>query len=138
MEHKETHLVTLANGVRPAGPPDACFYCGVKLGLPHETKCVLRRRTVVVRAIFEYTVEEPEDWSIDMILFHRNESSWCANRAHDELGRLIDNRAGSCLCHISRFEFVREATAEDEKNSWGGGENMVGGLDRIGEPEGAC
>jgi hypothetical protein len=30
------------DGIRPAGPRDACFYCRQKVGQPHKPDCVHR------------------------------------------------------------------------------------------------
>ena len=96
-------------GVRPAGPPDECIYCGAKVGTPHSIICVIRERSVVVRATIEYTVLVPEYWEASNIEFHRNESSWCVNNMLDELDALPD-----CLCGRVEFEYVREASPDDE------------------------
>lgn len=111
MDHPETHTVTLDNGPRPAGKPDRCFYCNQCIGELHTETCVLRNRTVVVRAVVEYVVRVPSSWSVEDILFHRNDSSWCKSNLISELER-IDGSV--CLCGSVLFEFVREATVEDE------------------------
>lgn len=73
------------DGIRPAGLPDACFYCGGKVGDPHDSECVTLKRKIKVRYIFELEIEVPHHWTKDDVLFHRNDSSWCANNALDEL-----------------------------------------------------
>lgn len=80
------------DGIRPAGPSDACFYCSAKVGEIHHSDCVIRQRTVVLRFEFEYTVLIPEDWDQHMIEFHRNESSWCANNGLHEIEAAIQHR----------------------------------------------
>ena len=99
-------------GIRPAGSPDHCFYCGEPRGGTHKADCVIRERTVVVKLTIEYTITVPEHWTPEDIEFHRNESSWCTSNALPELEKLDEN---GCLCHGSSFEYVREATLEDEK-----------------------
>lgn len=120
MRHPETHAITARHGPRPAGPPDRCFYCDGPVGAQHARDCVMRQRTVVVRMTVEYVVEVPENLPPDMIEFMRNEGSWCATNALDELqpNEEEDPEGNCCLCHTTAFEYVREATPEDEKSIW--------------------
>jgi hypothetical protein len=111
--HPETHTVTAENGPRPAGKPDECFYCKKKIGELHKLDCVVRQKTVVVRATIEYTIVVPEHWDKDSIEFHRNTGSWCSSNAIGELYR-IGVVEDSCMCSQISFEYVREATAGDE------------------------
>jgi len=106
----------LEHGIRPAGPPDRCFYCKAQLGEQHGAECVIRSRTVVVRAIVEYVIDVPESWTPHDIEFHRNDGSWCSSNGIDEIG-LINERQGEgkCPCQIVKYEYVREASAEDEE-----------------------
>ena len=115
MLHPETHLVTAENGPRPAGKPDRCFYCSQPLGSQHAPKCVCRERTVVVRAVIEYVIEVPESWTAEQIEFQRNDGSWCATNLIGELREI--HEAGACLCPITSFEYLREATAEEDAAS---------------------
>jgi hypothetical protein len=119
MEHPETHLVTPENGPAPAGRPDECYHCHEKVGKPHAPTCAHRRRTVVVRAVVEYVVTVTEHWDPSDVEFHRNESSWCCDNLLSELGAIAEARGCLCTPGIVRTEFVREATAEDETNSFG-------------------
>jgi hypothetical protein len=67
-------------------------------------------RTVIVRMTVEYPVEVPADWDSHMIEFHRNDSSWCASNALNELEELYGcENFDSCMCNGStKFEYVRE------------------------------
>lgn len=112
MIHQETHLVTESNGPRPGGPAGECLYCHREIGREHAEDCVCRRRSVVIRATIEYAVEVPENWDQYEIEFHRNDSSWCASNLIDDLRRL--DLSEGCLCAVVKFEFVREATAQDD------------------------
>jgi hypothetical protein len=106
-------------GVRPAGKPDECFYCHSKVGDQHAAECVIRKRTVVVEMTIKYVIDVPEAWDESNIEFHRNESSWCANNARQELLELfdyVDKAGGSCLCDRVQYKYVREATENDEKD----------------------
>ena len=107
MVKPETFKVTPENGPRPAGSPDHCFYCEVPVGGYHDSECVLRIRTVVVRMTVEYEIEVPESFDKDLIEFGRNEGTWCASNAMKELDKLIED--DGCLCNFARFEYVREA-----------------------------
>jgi hypothetical protein len=54
----------------------------------------------------------PEDWSEDVINFSRNGSSWRCSNAIAELQEIID--AKTCLCGLVSFQYLREASLEDE------------------------
>lgn len=77
-----------------------------------------RSRTVVVRAIIEYTVSVTADQTPERIEFLRNKSSWCKSNLLAEVDA-IDPVEKNCLCRFARFEYVREASAEDEAKSFG-------------------
>ncbi len=92
------------------GTPDKCAYCTAKTGTQHDGDCVCRTRSVVVEATIRYTIMEPESWTDYDIEFHRNDGSWCASNMIDELQR-VD--AKGCLCDITQFRYVGEATKDD-------------------------
>lgn len=100
-------------GIRPAGAQDKCFYCNQLLGTLHKDECVIRERTIVIRMTVEYVITIPESWTPEQIENHRNHGSWCAINAIAELDRISEH---NCLCEDSRFEYVREATAQDEEH----------------------
>jgi len=103
-------------GIRPAGKPDRCFYCNEPLGAVHLPSCVIRQRTVVIKATIELTVTVPEHWDVSMINFHRNDSTSCSDNFVDELqARAQHSEKASCICAQSSFEYLREATADDEE-----------------------
>lgn len=89
-----------------------CLYCPSLLGKEHAQDCVVRNRTVIVRAVIEYIVKVPEAWSAHDIEFHRNESSWCADNGINEIYALT---VKDCWCRNIRYSYLREATAEDEE-----------------------
>lgn len=99
--------------IRPAGDPDKCFYCGVHKGGTHKPECVIRNRTVVLKMTIDLVVEVPEDWDKQTIEFNKNQGTWCASNILSELERL-DGHAG-CLCPFMEFEYIREATQDDEE-----------------------
>lgn len=113
MIHPESAIVR-SDDLRPAitDRPDRCGYCRGLLGDLHDADCVCRRRTVVVRALIEYVIEEPESSTVDHILFRRNEGTWCGSNALKELDDLVERM--DCICPRISYEFVREATVADE------------------------
>lgn len=116
MIHTETHLVTKENGPRPAGRPDECFFCHRKLGSKHREDCVLRESTVIVRATFEMLIPVPEYFTKEQITASRN-GSWCGSTTLDELV-LARELKKDCLCDVTKVEYLREATKEDDIE-WG-------------------
>lgn len=110
-------------GIRPGGPPDECFYCQRKVGEEHEKSCVVIVKKVRLRYIFVVDVYEPHGSDKEMIVFHRNESSWCASNALDEL-ELHDDQE-RCLCDRMVCEFVE--TLDDVPRR--AGDSLEGSLD---------
>jgi len=94
-------IVTLDDdGIRPAGPADECFYCRAKLGQPHDETCVTVHQKVRVRYSFDVDIDVPHSWTTEDIEFHRNDSSWCAGNAIDELSRMYPENGSACPCHV--------------------------------------
>lgn len=77
------------HGIRPAGSPDACFYCRRKVGKNHADDCV----TIVVDVAYEvllggesvgvYRTTEPAHWTTHDGEFQKNDGSWCASNILD-------------------------------------------------------
>ena len=88
------------DGIRPAGAPDKCFYCGEKVWEDHKPDCVILLRRVRVAYVFALEIEVPHDWAEEDILYNRNDGTWCADNAIKELEELQKKRG--CLC--STFE----------------------------------
>lgn len=109
------NLPVTENGVRPAGKQDECFYCNNPIISDHAPNCVLLKRTVVVRMEVEMVISVPRDWDEDMIDFHYNDSSSCANNPLHALNRWAE-KDGNCICGAQNTSFVREATEEDHEN----------------------
>lgn len=107
------------DGVRPAGDPNFCFYCGMPKG-KHKDDCVCRQRTVVVEMTIRYVSEVPADWDVHMIEFHKNESSFCLGNDIEQLHQEKNARYGYCnICQRAEVKFIREATADDhEELAW--------------------
>jgi hypothetical protein len=107
----------LEHGIRPAGKPTECFYCGAERGAVHRNECVIRSRTVVVRTIVEHVIDVPESFEVENIEF--TEGSSCSNnmiRQLQDLTNRLDDE-GKCTCGMVTREYVREATPEDENES---------------------
>ncbi len=97
------------DGIRPAGPPDECFYCTRKVGAEHARDCTVVKKTVRVRYIIELDVTVPHHWEKDNVEFHRNEGSWCANNAIDELVTVFRDDEASCMCSAFVCEYMHDA-----------------------------
>jgi hypothetical protein len=93
------------HGIRPAGKPDACFYCGSKVGERHGPDCAVVVKRVRVRYSFEFDISVPHHWTKETVEFHRNESSWCASNAIDELAKEFPED-GPCPCDGFRCEMM--------------------------------
>lgn len=100
-------FVVTEKAQRPANMNGKCFYCHQKIGDKHKVDCVLVKKKVKVKMKLEveYEVEVPADWDKDQIEFHRNEGSWCANNALEEL----ENLEG-CLCDDAEFEYMEDTS----------------------------
>lgn len=113
-------------GLRPVGKPDECFYCGIKIGQYHKPTCALITKIVKYMVDFAnvrlgtFSRPEPIDWDRDMCEFHKNESSWCADSALDNLvlddndsaryamlqiEKMIDEHF-SCACSLLTFNYL--------------------------------
>src|SRR5208283_2580480 len=91
-----------------------CFYCREPLDADtHKPDCVCVKRTVVLEMKIKYVVEVPRSWDVDMINFHRNESSFCSNNDIDTIVRQLKQHKNRCICFRSETSFVREATEQD-------------------------
>ncbi len=94
------------DGIRPAGRPNACFYCNRNIGEPHSSHCVAVKKLVQVRYVFTIGVYIPHFWGKSDVLSHRNGGSWCADNALDEIGSAISD--SRCLCGNFKCESMHE------------------------------
>ena len=113
---KKTEWIVGKEGVRPAGSPNHCFYCGCKVGTMHKTGCVIVKKTILMEMKVEILVTVPEDWDKDMCEFHKNESSWWASNIIETLKEIDEVDPNGCVCWATKFKFIREATKDDEEN----------------------
>lgn len=119
------------NGIRPAGRADECFYCHSRIGKPHGPECVTVEKVVRYRVYMNldersrpgrrgkyvgtFTRPDPYFWTAHDCEFHKNDSSWCATNAVDEIvwGDPKDAEAleeyltknGDCACGPLSFEY---------------------------------
>lgn len=96
------------HGIRPAGKPDACFYCSSVVGTEHARDCVIVTKRVKVRYTLEIEVDVPYAWNKEFFEFHRNESSWCADNVVDEITAYVErlDSEGGCVCDNFKAEFI--------------------------------
>lgn len=109
------------DGIRPAGGPGECYYCGEMVGQPHGRECVVVKKRVKVRYSFTIEVDIPHFWDKDDFEFHRNEGSWCANNAIAEIQAMIPTETiesplgnvemGPCLCPRFEAKFLKTIDA---------------------------
>jgi hypothetical protein len=119
------------DGIRPAGPSDACFYCRQTVGTPHTRDCVIVQKTIELEVIARlpndilfrgvWQLEVPYAWEPAQIEFAKNESTWCKSNLLDEreTGKVSWNdptawdkllpldEDGACLCSVLSFRVLR-------------------------------
>jgi hypothetical protein len=113
------------DGIRPAGNADECFYCYRKVGEPHAQNCVCVTSVVKYRVYMNlgdgerevgtFQRHDPYFWNAHDCEFHKNESSWCADNALDNIEWFDEGSAkrletwmeeqDRCSCHPLRFEY---------------------------------
>lgn len=93
--------------------PENCLYCKAPKGAEHNQGCIIRERTVIMDFKMRVCMSFPEDWTDSQIESRLNESSYCRDNFKPVIERYIE--MDGCLCDSSYFEFVREASIEDEK-----------------------
>lgn len=94
-----------------------CRYCNSKTGESHKDKCPSRKKTIVIKQSFEYVVIVDEKDEKEDIENNRNGIFWCADNTIRELANLFNHRLkfGGCVCELSKSEYLRDATREDEE-----------------------
>lgn len=92
------------DGIRPAGPPDECFYCHQKVGQGHGLDCPCVEKTVLLRYTFEIPVRVPWFWESDDVENHRNWRS-CADNTLFDLEEISEG--DGCLCDHFHCEFLK-------------------------------
>lgn len=102
-----TFIVT-ADAQRPASMDGRCFYCRSEIGDAHDPTCVLLVRSIRIRMTVEYEIDVPASWDAEMIEFHRNAGTWCANNAIDELRDRFepDDIESPCMCGAATFAYA--------------------------------
>lgn len=124
MDHSWPVVLPDDDGIRPAGKPDECFYCNQKVGTPHGPECVCVHKRVRVRYTMEIEIEVPAFWDKQMVLSHRNESSWCADNCVNDIEAFLERLrhwdkdvgpagwSGFCLCDGFACEVIDMGTGE--------------------------
>lgn len=73
-------------------------------------------KKVLLKATITLEAEVPDDWNEEMINFHFNESSWCAdnliNMLNNTIKKLDDKE--DCLCRYTEIEYLRDGEIGDE------------------------
>lgn len=104
------------DGIRPAGPQDACLYCRQKVGSRHLFSCVTLTVPRTYRVLLDgvdigsWSTDDPVSWDVGAREFHKNDGSWCSdNVTHVGTLTLVSplpiERRG-CLCSCLAFEAV--------------------------------
>lgn len=91
-------------GIRPAGPSDACFYCGRRVGEEHQRTCVTVVKKVKIVASIELEIDVPHHWDESNVNFYQNDSSWCASNIIKVLQELDVKE--TCLCRRYSADFI--------------------------------
>ncbi|MEX5630913.1 hypothetical protein, partial [Pseudomonas marginalis] len=86
-----------------AGLPDECSWCKQKIGEEHLFECVTQTHKVKVRYIFEIEIDMPVSFTKENIEYNRNDGTWCADNAIDELKKASEN---NCLCSVFKAEVI--------------------------------
>ena len=95
------------DGIRPAGPPDECFYCHQKVGQPHGRECVVVTKRIRMRYSYDIEIDVPYFWDADQAEFHHNESSSCAGNTLVELAEFEEFLGeGNCLCEYFTAKYL--------------------------------
>ena len=127
-------------GIRPAGKPDQCFYCGQRVGFLHQHDCIMVRKLVelsvtvntsdgrTLHGSFQELL--PYSWDASQVDFYKNEGSWCASNYLSHRGPttwdegpaawqewLATVDAESCLCADLDFAFVRVMDYTPQRSS---------------------
>ncbi len=92
------------DGIRPAGGKDKCCYCLQKVGVEHADDCVIPQKIVRVEVSFEIEIPQPTDSTKEMIEFHYNEGSWCADNAIDWIQTYA--KTLGCACPFFELKFL--------------------------------
>lgn len=97
-------FIVSEDAMRPKSTKKECFYCHQPVGKAHLERCILVKKGVKIRMTVDYDIEVPARWEKPEIESYRNEGSWCASYALDELQHLSLRRG--CLCNSTHFEYL--------------------------------
>lgn len=94
------------DGIRPAGPPDACLYCRSKVGERHSAECVMVEKTVTIELTVRMTTEVPRSWDATQVEFHFNDSNYCIDNLVRDLRTKSEPGGSGCLCDRARVKLL--------------------------------
>lgn len=106
------------DGIRPAGLPDHCFYCGQRVGKPHGPHCVIVTKVVELRVRVgdvegPWITTVPHAWDEEDIRYRYNDSTWCAGNLFDEdlaeplASHLAAMDPDGCICDMTTVSLAR-------------------------------
>lgn len=78
----------------------------------------INRQTRYIKIEIHLPMSFPDDWDDDMIRFHLNESSWCADNIIDELEKYSEEHG--CICGVCKFDTIanNEEAMCDSQNEY--------------------
>jgi len=92
---------------RPAKMDGRCFYCDKKIGEEHDSKCVLIKKRIKVRAVIEYQTEMPARWGKREFESHRNDGGWCGSNIIGDLEMHKEKYAKHCMCGDVECQYIK-------------------------------
>lgn len=105
-----THEMPLVDkhddGIRPAGSPVHCFYCGQKVGEHHKPECVVVQKRIKIKVTVELEIMAPHSHGKHEIEFRYNESSWCAMNLPGLIETHQELTGNMCLCGLTKVEYL--------------------------------
>ena len=84
--------------------PASCFYCKASDGQPHERRCVIVNKKILVKYEFTLGIAVPYGWAPEMVEFCRNDGAWCADNAIEEILATVED--DGCLCSIFNCTYI--------------------------------
>ena len=106
------------NGIRPAGPPNACFYCKSIIGEHHKIDCVTVRKRIKVNLSIDLEINVPHFWNKGRIEFHYNEGTWCGDNVIEMLKAFRKEHQEHCLCDNTKLSFIEDVDTTPIQRPW--------------------
>lgn len=99
-------FIVTRKATKPEGGLNCCW-CKEKVGKPHKETCPCIRKKIKLRVTIEYKTDTDASFNREEIEFLRNEGTWCASNALDEIHKSL---AGECLCGKAKFEYLGDTS----------------------------